>query len=626
MSEQTAPETAEAPPTGRVGWRRVLLLLFLLGAGVVILSHRLGGRVTGEAGLGALAAGGAVLVLWRYPHLRRHFAPFGPRHRRRQYRERTSSRTWGSPGFSGRRAGGKPGSPFSRAGRGGSRSGSGTGRRGGLGSMFRRAGKSGGKGGGKALNYPGQRGQLFRGKGKSKGKGAAGARSGGKSGSARKSPVAKARRGSGGSRRGSGAFPKFRRGSGTSRRGGLIPRRPAGSRPGGRKPAGTGGRRGGLISGSRRKSFRPWRRRTAPGLKPRTGPRATGGPGTGSRTGPKPRRWFAPWRGRSRTRPGRQSPGRPVKPRRTRPGFWASAGFGLAYARWRAGSTRAGGRYRSWRAGAPGRRMARQARRARGRAWQVKLNRVNPLRRRWYAPWRRSHVPAWRFRGRKLTWRARIARRWNIRRGKHSGLSRRRVRRPARVVLRSWRRRLGPRRAWARFRRHRRRTAGVPRPWAQRGKRYQRQVARFDQWRRDRFRRRFRRHRPAAAPASAPPGHPAGPPAPAKPVVLPSGRGVPPDENRTTGGTGMADVQSIADAIEELGGWDAEDPDQIHTTLTNLHRVIGSTQSALQRIGDKLPETGVKDSYAEAVNEAAAALGGIADQLESVIGGGVVQS
>ena len=219
MSEQTVPETAEAPPTGRVGWRRVLLLLFLLGAGVVILSHRLGGRVTGEAGLGALAAGGAVLVLWRYPHLRRHFAPFGPRHRRRQYRERTSSRTWGSPGFSGRRAGGKPGSPFSRAGRGrgGSRSGSGTGRRGGLGSMFRRAGKSGGKGGGKALNYPGQRGQLFRGKGKSKGKGAAGARSGGKSGSARKSPVAKARRGSGGSRRGSGAFPKFRRGSGTSR-------------------------------------------------------------------------------------------------------------------------------------------------------------------------------------------------------------------------------------------------------------------------------------------------------------------------------------------------------------------------------------------------------------------------
>ena len=88
----------------------------------------------------------------------------------------------------------------------------------------------------------------------------------------------------------------------------------------------------------------------------------------------------------------------------------------------------------------------------------------------------------------------------------------------------------------------------------------------------------------------------------------------------------MADVSSIADAIEELGGWDAEDPEQIHDTLTSLHRVIGSAQSALQRIGDKLPETGVKDSYAEAVNEAAAALGGIADQLESVIGGGVVQS
>lgn len=88
----------------------------------------------------------------------------------------------------------------------------------------------------------------------------------------------------------------------------------------------------------------------------------------------------------------------------------------------------------------------------------------------------------------------------------------------------------------------------------------------------------------------------------------------------------MADVSSIADQIEELGGWDAEDPEQLHDTLTNLHRVIEATQAALQRIGDKLPETGVKDAYAEAVGEAASGLGGIADQLHSVIGGGVLRS
>ena len=87
----------------------------------------------------------------------------------------------------------------------------------------------------------------------------------------------------------------------------------------------------------------------------------------------------------------------------------------------------------------------------------------------------------------------------------------------------------------------------------------------------------------------------------------------------------MADVKAIADSIEELGGWDAEDPQQLHETLTNLHRVVESTQSALQRIGDKLDETGVRELYADAVREAAGGLGGIADELKSVIGGGVLR-
>lgn len=87
----------------------------------------------------------------------------------------------------------------------------------------------------------------------------------------------------------------------------------------------------------------------------------------------------------------------------------------------------------------------------------------------------------------------------------------------------------------------------------------------------------------------------------------------------------MADVRAVAEGIEELGGWDAEDPEQLHTTLTDLHRVVEATQAAYQRIADKLPETGVRTEYAEAVADAAGSLGGVADQLRSIIGGGVLR-
>ena len=89
----------------------------------------------------------------------------------------------------------------------------------------------------------------------------------------------------------------------------------------------------------------------------------------------------------------------------------------------------------------------------------------------------------------------------------------------------------------------------------------------------------------------------------------------------------MADVQSIADSIRDVGGnMDTDDPQQIHDTLVSMHDIVRAVQETLQQMADQLPETGVKDRYAEAVAEAASGLNGIADQLQQEVGGGVTSA
>jgi hypothetical protein len=86
----------------------------------------------------------------------------------------------------------------------------------------------------------------------------------------------------------------------------------------------------------------------------------------------------------------------------------------------------------------------------------------------------------------------------------------------------------------------------------------------------------------------------------------------------------MATSQQVAEQIRDLSvEWD--DAEELHQILMYLHEIITAAQERLQRVGDSLEETAIKPEYREAVNEAAGTLSGSADQLQEVIGGGVLR-
>jgi hypothetical protein len=85
------------------------------------------------------------------------------------------------------------------------------------------------------------------------------------------------------------------------------------------------------------------------------------------------------------------------------------------------------------------------------------------------------------------------------------------------------------------------------------------------------------------------------------------------------------DVASMADEIRSQGGRDFADPQDVHDTLTGAHQIIEAMQDMFVQMGERLGETGVHPRYAEAVQEAASGMNGIADQLEQVTSGGVMR-
>lgn len=87
----------------------------------------------------------------------------------------------------------------------------------------------------------------------------------------------------------------------------------------------------------------------------------------------------------------------------------------------------------------------------------------------------------------------------------------------------------------------------------------------------------------------------------------------------------MGNMQSIADSIEQEGGKDFDDPQDVHDSLTGAHEAVRAMQTMLQQWSEKLAESGVHPRYAEAATEAAQALSGVADELEQVTSGGVMQ-
>jgi len=86
----------------------------------------------------------------------------------------------------------------------------------------------------------------------------------------------------------------------------------------------------------------------------------------------------------------------------------------------------------------------------------------------------------------------------------------------------------------------------------------------------------------------------------------------------------MATSQQVADQIRDLNvDWD--DAEELHQILVHLHEIIAATQERLQRVGDSLEETAIKPEDRDAVQEAAGTLSGSADQLQEVVGGGVLR-
>ena len=85
------------------------------------------------------------------------------------------------------------------------------------------------------------------------------------------------------------------------------------------------------------------------------------------------------------------------------------------------------------------------------------------------------------------------------------------------------------------------------------------------------------------------------------------------------------DTGAMADEIREQGNRDFADPQDVHDTLTGMHEIVRALQETLHGMSEKLAESGVHPRYAEAAEEASAGMTGIADELEAVTAGGVMQ-
>lgn len=85
------------------------------------------------------------------------------------------------------------------------------------------------------------------------------------------------------------------------------------------------------------------------------------------------------------------------------------------------------------------------------------------------------------------------------------------------------------------------------------------------------------------------------------------------------------DTGAMADEIRSQGNRDFDDPQDVHDTLTGMHELVAALQETLHGISERLAETGVHPVYSQAAAEASQAMGGIADELQSVTAGGVMQ-
>ena len=86
----------------------------------------------------------------------------------------------------------------------------------------------------------------------------------------------------------------------------------------------------------------------------------------------------------------------------------------------------------------------------------------------------------------------------------------------------------------------------------------------------------------------------------------------------------MATSQQVADGIRDLS-IEFSDAEELHQVLMYLHEITEATREKFTQLADRVGETALKPQYEEAIQDAASSLSGVGDQLQSVVGGGVLQ-
>ena len=86
-------------------------------------------------------------------------------------------------------------------------------------------------------------------------------------------------------------------------------------------------------------------------------------------------------------------------------------------------------------------------------------------------------------------------------------------------------------------------------------------------------------------------------------------------------------VDAVADQIEEAGGWEAGDPQDVHDTIAALPRIPYAVQILFTNIARRLEEhPNIAPATTEAINEFAGQMSAMADQLRQRLESGVMPS
>lgn len=87
----------------------------------------------------------------------------------------------------------------------------------------------------------------------------------------------------------------------------------------------------------------------------------------------------------------------------------------------------------------------------------------------------------------------------------------------------------------------------------------------------------------------------------------------------------MSTVEAAVEAIEEAGGWEASEPQDVHDTIAALPRIPDAVQVMFSNIGSRLEEhPNIDPATVDVIHEFAAQMSGMADELRQKLEAGVM--